>query len=110
MAEHMPTTQKAEAEGLNVALTMDNYPQCLRGDTASDMADGCASIACFLREAVPATMKAFRDTGYPAGNRYERTIEGLALVCDLLVDRLEIAAGEGFSPMPLIRDLEGRHG
>ncbi len=110
MAERMPTTQKAEAEGLNVALTMDNYPASLRGLTAPHMADGCASIAAFLREAIPATLNAFRDTGTPPGNRFDRVVAGLALVCDLLVDRLEIAAGEGFSPMPLLKDLEARHG
>ena len=110
MAERMPTTQKAEAEGLSVALNMKNYPNSLRGLNASHMADGCASIATFLHEAIPAMLTSFRDIGLPEGHRFDRVVEGFGLVCALLVDRLEIAAGEGYSPMPLLKDLETRHG
>ena len=110
MAEHMPTTQQAKAEGFNVALTERNYPDSLRGISASHMADGCASIATFLHEALPAMLNSFREIGLPEGHRFERVVEGFGLVCALLVDRLEIAAGEGYSPMPLLKDLETRHG
>ena len=110
MAEHRPTTKASEAEGFNVALTERNYPKSLLGLNAPHMACGCASIAYFLSEALPATLNNFRTIGFPEEDRFERFVDGLTLVCSLLVDRLEIAAGEGCSPMPLLNDMEAHHG
>lgn len=109
MAEHMPSTQKAEAEGLNVALTKENYPNSLRGYDAGLMAEDCAHLARFIREAVCGIFSR-RDRDENRGGRDDEGVQkGFELVCDLLVDRLEIASGEGFSPMPLLKDLEAHH-
>ena len=110
MAERISTTMAAEAEGFNVALTANNYPRCLRGRNASDMADGCVSLVTFISEAVPAIMDESRDSGVPEGERFHRLVAGFNLVCSLLVDRLEIVAGRGYSPMSLLEDLEAHHG
>ncbi|MCR5259217.1 MAG: hypothetical protein K6E40_13800 [Desulfovibrio sp.] len=110
MAERKLTTRASESEELNVALTANNYPFCLRGHDVADMADGCVSLVTFIRHAVPAMMDEFRDSGVPEGERFHRLVAGFGLVCSLLVDRLEIAAGRGCSPMPLLKDLEARHG
>ncbi len=110
MANNKTTTGASGAEGLNAPLTVDNYPSSLRGRNAQDMADGCASIAYFLREALPATLYAFQNIGLPHGDRFDRFVDGLGFVCSLLIDRMEIASGSKGTPMPLLDDLEARHG
>ena len=110
MANNKTTTGVSGAEGFPVALTVNNYPRCLRGYNASDMADGCVSLVTFIREAVPAMMDEFRDSGIPEGERFGRIVAGFNLVCSLLADRLEIVAGGDYSPMPLLEELEAHHG
>ena len=111
MAEHVPTTQKAGAEGRTVALTMENYPKSLRGYNAQCMADDCTGLVKFLREAVIGIFVLHKSQGTPSNERDLHDMwNGYGMVCDLLVDRLNIASGEGLTPMPLLKDLEAHHG
>lgn len=110
MANNKTTTCASGAEGRTVALTMENYPNSLRGYDAGLMAEDCAHLARFIREAVCGIFSRRGRDENRGGRDDEGVQKGFELVCDLLVDRLEIAAGEGFSPMPLLKDLEAHHG
>lgn len=107
MAERKTTTCAHGAEGFIVTLTEDNYPSCLIGHDADSMTAETISLVRFIREAVAGIFDRIIRDEWRGGCDAEGVREGFEMVCDLLVDRLEVVAGN--SPMPLLRDMEAHH-
>ncbi len=108
MADYRATTKASGTEGVSVTLTRDSYPKSLAEEDKVGMLEGCRQIAAFLKVAVSSMLDAARDDSLPNGIEMDRVTLGYEKCCDLLLDRLGMLAGN--SPMPLLKDMEARHG
>ena len=72
-------------------VQVESLPRCFRHTDPQDALDDACVLASMLRD-----LSGYLTEGIAAP---ERTGSGMALICDLLLDKLDVASG--VSPLPL---------
>ncbi len=106
MAKSMNTTGKRQAEAGRPPFTFDNMPNSFREWNADDMQEGNRALAWFLREAACGLAQRFAEQDAPNHGGDELAVRGMELAFNLLIDRMDVLAGQ--SPMPYLKDVPGR--